>query len=97
MQRTESAYSIVDRRREQGSVLQGLESCSSHLKILCNGDWIGQLNYLTQKGWVISKFMLETESKYRELDDYGKALKHGIGWYDIQTQCILLKKPLDKL
>ncbi len=64
-------------------------------QILCNGDWIGQLNYLTEKGWEISKFMMETESKYRELDDYGKPLKNGIGWYDIQTQCILLKKNVE--
>lgn len=63
-------------------------------QVLCTGDWIGQLNYLVDKGWEISKFMTETESKYRELDDYGKPLKNGIGWYDIQTQCILLKKPL---
>ncbi len=65
-----------------------------YCKVLCNGDWIGQLNYLTEKGWEISKFMTETESKYRELDDYGKPLKNGIGWYDIQTQCILLSKHL---
>jgi len=65
-----------------------------YCKVLCNGDWIGQLNYLVERNWEISKFMMETESKYRELDDYGKPLKNGIGWYDIQTQCILLKKPL---
>eukprot|EP01114_Cavostelium_apophysatum_P019526 TRINITY_DN631_c0_g1_i2.p1 TRINITY_DN631_c0_g1~~TRINITY_DN631_c0_g1_i2.p1 ORF type:complete len:210 (+),score=46.84 TRINITY_DN631_c0_g1_i2:63-692(+) len=65
-----------------------------YCKVLCNGDWIGQLNYLVERNWEISKFMMETESKYRELDDYGKPLKNGIGWYDIQTQCILLKKPI---
>ena len=69
-----------------------------YCKVLCNGDWIGQLNYLVERKWEISKFMMETESKYRELDDYGKPLKNGIGWYDIQTQCILLKRnvPHDK-
>ncbi|PRP88374.1 hypothetical protein PROFUN_03288 [Planoprotostelium fungivorum] len=65
-----------------------------YCKVLCSGDWIGQLNYLVDKGWEIYKFITETESKYRELDDYGKQLKNGIGWYDTQTQCILLKKPL---
>ena len=65
-----------------------------YCKVLCTGDWISQLNYLVERNWEISKFMMETESKYRELDDYGKLLKNGIGWYDIQTQCILLKKPI---
>ena len=45
-----------------------------------------------QKGWTIVDFPFETESKYRELDDYGKPLKKGIRWCDIKTQCILLEK-----
>lgn len=67
-----------------------------YCKVLCTGDWIAQLNYLVEnKGWEIFKFIMETESKYRELDDYGNPLKQGIGWYDVQTQCILLKKPVE--
>jgi hypothetical protein len=72
------------------------ETKVQYCKVLCNGDWIGQLNYLVEKGWEIFKFMTETESKYRELDEYGKPLKNGIGWYDLQTQCILLRKPIEK-
>ena len=63
-----------------------------YCKVVCTGDWTAQLNYLIEKGWEIAHFAFETESKYRELDDYGKPLKHGIGWYDVHTQCILLEK-----
>jgi len=85
-------YQIKELSQIIEDILQ-MESKVHYCKVLCSGDWIGQLNYLVEKGWEISKFMMETESKYRELDDYGKPLKNGIGWYDIQTQCILLKKP----
>ena len=88
-------YQIKQLRDHIDKIIQR-EKKVQYCKVLCNGDWIGQLNYLVEKGWEIAKFMTETESKYRELDDYGKPLKNGIGWYDIQTQCILLKKPIEK-
>ena len=48
--------------------------------------------FLIFKDWNIVNYAFETESKYRELDDYGKPLKNGIGWYDVKTQCILLER-----
>eukprot|EP01117_Protostelium_nocturnum_P013079 TRINITY_DN4855_c0_g1_i2.p1 TRINITY_DN4855_c0_g1~~TRINITY_DN4855_c0_g1_i2.p1 ORF type:complete len:199 (+),score=50.97 TRINITY_DN4855_c0_g1_i2:26-598(+) len=86
-------YQIIELKNLIESKIQK-ETRVQYCKVLCNGDWIGQLNYLVDKGWEIYKFITETESKYRELDDYGKLLKNGIGWYDTQTQCILLKKPI---
>lgn len=86
---------LLERERVQFCKVNRVFLTHPHtVQVLCTGDWIGQLNYLVDKGWEIHKFMMETESKYRELDDYGKPLKNGIGWYDIQTQCILLKKPI---
>lgn len=88
-------YGIKELSQEITSILEQ-ERRVQYCKVLCTGDWIAQLNYLVEnKGWQIFKFIMETESKYRELDDYGNPLKQGIGWYDIQTQCILLKKPVD--
>lgn len=70
-----------------------------YCKIVCNGEWIAQLNYLIERGWTIAHFHKETEEKYRELDDYGKPIKNqgprGIGWYDITHQCILMERQED--
>lgn len=45
-----------------------------YCKVVCSGDWTAQLNYLVEKGWIISDLLHQMESKYRELDDYGKPL-----------------------
>jgi hypothetical protein len=65
---------------------------NQYCKLVCTGDWVAQLNYLVQKGYEIKEYLFLAESNYRELDDYGKPLKHGGGWHDVKNQCILLQK-----